>query len=73
MGSKLLGPCNQIVSLISYMIYKKHVEEKNCDAIAHRNTLIYVKDQLALRNNVYRCCPTKNRVVIEIENIVSSL
>jgi hypothetical protein len=73
MGSKIFGLCNQIVSLISYLIYKKHIEENNCDALMHRNLISYVKEQLTLRNIIYRYCPTKANIVTEVENIVSSL
>ena len=43
------------------------------DALLNKTTLTCVKEQLTLRNNIYKYCATKANIVTEVENIMSSI
>ena len=73
MGCKDFGSHHQLILIIAYILYKKHVKEKNCIFIENKNIMIYVKEELTFRKAIYVHCPTKATVAIEIDNLIPSL
>ena len=73
MGSKALGSVNQVISLIAYILYKKHIIENEQNVNLNYPLKRYVIDQLEWRKEVYGKCKGKEIYVEIITNLTAAL
>ena len=64
---------NIVVSLVSYIIYKKFQVEKDTPQVQLQDVTEYAKTQLNVRLDVYRQCHSKQLLLPYIEHVAKEL
>ena len=64
---------NRVISLISYVIYKKFLSDKEKVNVVNDNLNFFVKQELIKQNEIYNICPSKQNICPILELISSSI